>query len=199
MKFQDKEFIEFFEECQTFQEEVVNVQDPDFLELVNHTVASAAGAKLYLAPETFLALRRWSSAGNVSTSTTSTRRTYPYNSYKKAKTYSRRAQSYNHSNTDKGNKVTKDEEMTKVKETITLGPEQTALDASGDYLTGGPYKDSKQRIDPENCCQCWNWNETCKYLDEQERCRKLHICMHPDCRTLYHHGHRLKDHNNRSR
>ena len=58
MKFKDAEFIEFFRRVLDFPRRgLLNIRNPDFLELVNHTVAEAAGAKIYLAPETFLALR----------------------------------------------------------------------------------------------------------------------------------------------
>ena len=58
MKFKDVEFIEFFRRVLDFPRRgLLNIRNPDFLELVNHTVAEAAGAKIYLAPETFLALR----------------------------------------------------------------------------------------------------------------------------------------------
>ena len=58
MKFQGKEFVEFFRRVLDFPRRgLLNVRDLDYLELINHTVTSAAGDKLYLAPETFLALR----------------------------------------------------------------------------------------------------------------------------------------------
>ena len=62
MKFKDLEFIEFFRRVLDFPRRgLLNIRNPDFLELVNHTVAEAAGAKIYLAPETFLAPRSRSS------------------------------------------------------------------------------------------------------------------------------------------
>ena len=68
MKFQGKEFIEFFRRVVDFPRRgLLDVRDPDFLELVNDTVATAAGAKLYLAPETFLALRSRTSTGKDAT------------------------------------------------------------------------------------------------------------------------------------
>ena len=62
MKFKDLEFIEFFRRVLDFPRRgLLNIRNLDFLELVNHTVAEAAGAKIYLAPEMFLALRSRSS------------------------------------------------------------------------------------------------------------------------------------------
>ena len=47
MKFKGLEFIEFFRRALDFPKRgLLNVRDPDFLELVNHTVAEAAGAKI---------------------------------------------------------------------------------------------------------------------------------------------------------
>ena len=79
MEFQGKELVEFFRRVLDFPRRgLLNVRDLDFLELVNHTVASAAGAKLYLAPETFLALRSRTNAGRETTKTLPRRRqTFP--------------------------------------------------------------------------------------------------------------------------
>ena len=59
MKYKDKEFVEFFRRVLDFPRRgLLNAQDPNFMEVINDTVAVAAGAKIYLPPETFLTLRR---------------------------------------------------------------------------------------------------------------------------------------------
>ena len=47
----------------------MNARDPDFLELVNHNVATIAGFKSYLPPRRILALRSWTRIGNETVST----------------------------------------------------------------------------------------------------------------------------------
>ena len=59
MKYKDKEFVEFFRRVLDFPRRgLLNAQDPNFMKVINDTVAVAAGAKIYLPPETFLTLRR---------------------------------------------------------------------------------------------------------------------------------------------
>ena len=65
------------------------------------------------------------------------------------------------------------------------------------YLTTLPEK--KDTTPPnqwpaEDCCYCWNWGKACKVLDDKGICTKLHVCMHWNCRTLYHHSHTVGDH-----
>ena len=59
MKYKDKEFVEFFRRVLDFPcRGLLNAHDPNFMEVINDTEAVAAGAKIYLPPETFLTLRR---------------------------------------------------------------------------------------------------------------------------------------------
>ena len=59
MKYEGKEFVEFFRRILDFPRRgLLSAQDPNFMEVINDTVAVAAGAKVYLPPETFLTLRK---------------------------------------------------------------------------------------------------------------------------------------------
>ena len=54
MKFKGAEFVEFLRRVLDFpRREMLNATNPDFSELVNKTIATACGAKVQLAPETF--------------------------------------------------------------------------------------------------------------------------------------------------
>ena len=54
MKFKGAEFVEFLRRVLDFpRRDMLNATNPDFSELVNKTIATACGAKVQLAPETF--------------------------------------------------------------------------------------------------------------------------------------------------
>ena len=53
-------------------------------------------------------------------------------------------------------------------------------------------KDPEGKLPESACCFCWNWDKECKILDSLGICSRLHVCMHEDCRTIYHHGHTIK-------
>ena len=77
---------------------------------------------------------------------------------------------------------------------MSLGREEKPLDGSAKHLDNGPYTDPEERLAEGSCCFCWNWGHPCKMVTDDGLCRKLHTCVHDDCRTLYHHGHRIRDH-----
>ena len=54
MKLKGAEFVEFLRRVLDFpRRDMLNATNPDFSELVNKTIATACGAKVQLAPETF--------------------------------------------------------------------------------------------------------------------------------------------------
>ena len=58
MKFQGKEFVEFLRRLMDFPRRgLLEVSNPNFLDLIDNTVASSAGATVYLPPETFVGIR----------------------------------------------------------------------------------------------------------------------------------------------
>ena len=55
MKYEGKGFVDFFRRILDFPVRgLLSAQDPNFMEVINDAVAVAAGAKVYLPPETFL-------------------------------------------------------------------------------------------------------------------------------------------------
>ena len=59
MKYEGKEFVEFFRRILDFPGRgLLSAQDPNFIEVINYALAVVAGAKVYLPPETYLTLRR---------------------------------------------------------------------------------------------------------------------------------------------
>ena len=57
MKFQGKEFVEFLRRLMDFPRRgLLEVSNPNFLDLIDNTVASSAGATVYLPPETFVGI-----------------------------------------------------------------------------------------------------------------------------------------------
>ena len=53
MKYEGKEFVVFFRRILDFPRRgLLSAQDPNFMEVINDAVAVAAGAKVYLPPET---------------------------------------------------------------------------------------------------------------------------------------------------
>ena len=54
MKFKGAEFVEFLRRVLDYpRRDMLNATNPDFSELVNKTIATACGAKVQLAPETY--------------------------------------------------------------------------------------------------------------------------------------------------
>ena len=174
MKFKGEEFVEFFRRVLDYpRRDMINPSDPDFADLVNKSVAKACGAKVYLPPETFYEFTALKST---------TKKSQPR---KKVVPWSQQR--------DKGN--TKGQE--KWVEGVKVGPEKTPLDGSKSFYVGGPFLKPKEKLNLQHCYFCWNRGLPCKYLAQDEvTCRKLHICSHADCRTLYHHGHRAIHHTN---
>ena len=202
MKYKDKEFVEFFRRVLDFPRRgLLNAQDPNFMEVINDTVAVAAGAKIYLPPETFLTLRR-----PVTTRATQTQpkhlsaRTQAYDPprMRRGRTYTHKlmqhAPTRGETTLPKSGSTpnpTTQSQPTTVKKLL---PELVPLDGTATEYANGPFDDPKRRLSEKDCCFCWNYGHGCKMLNESGRCQKLHICMHKDCRTLYHHGHRITDH-----
>ena len=57
MKYHGKEFVEFLRRLMDFPRRgLLDVTNPNFLDLVDNTVASSAGATIYLPPETFMGI-----------------------------------------------------------------------------------------------------------------------------------------------
>ena len=79
-----------------------------------------------------------------------------------------------------------------------LEAKSTPLDGSKEQYADGPFGDPKKKVEISFTCYCWNGGLPCKVLNEKGQCRKLHICSHNDCRTLFHHGHRRRDHQQKS-
>ena len=152
MKFKDLEFIEFFRRVLDFPRRGrLNIRNPDFLELVNHTVAEAAGAKIYLAPETFLALRSRSSW--IDTRKAAKEIATPSLGRTKRKTYKR--WSSDSSKTTRGGEPTRGTQPEpRAVEVKKIGAESSALDASAAHLMDGPFLDPKAKVSASNCCYC---------------------------------------------
>ena len=178
MKFKGEEFVEFFRRVLDYpRKDMINPADPDFADLVNKSVAKACGAKVYLPPETYYEFTAYKSTVQKS------------QTKKKATPWSQL----------KGKWKPKGQEKEKCVEGVKVGPEKIPLDGSKTYYVGGPFLKPKEKLDLQHCCFCWNRGLPCKYLAQDEvTCRKLHICSHDDCRTLYHHGHRAIHHTNKS-
>ena len=138
--------------------------------LIDNTVASSAGAKVYLPPETLVGIRSGASR-------------YPKSFAKERYTSNNRS-------------VTKT--LNKVSSTSTTSPSLEAvydsLDGSALHYTDGPFTDPQVQLPMKACCHCFNYGEECKLLDTERRCKKLHICFHDKYRTLRHHTHRFLDH-----
>lgn len=79
-----------------------------------------------------------------------------------------------------------------------LGCESKPLDGNTSHLEGGSFTDPEIKLAESDYCYFWNYGHPCKIITEGGLCRKLHICLHENCRTLFHHGHRWRDHNNGS-
>ena len=78
--------------------------------------------------------------------------------------------------------------------TMSLGPESTPLDGTKKVYVDGPFGNPRNRVEISCTCFCWNGGLPCKIINQEGRCQKLHICSHNDCCTLFHHGHRRRDH-----
>ena len=168
------------------------------MEVINDTVAVAAGAKIYLPPETFLTLRR----------PVTSRATQPKHLSARAQAYDpprmRRGRTSLHQPMQHGptqgattlpnsGKTASSSTPSQLAAFKLLLPELVPLDGSATDYANGPFNDPKRKLEEKDCCFCWNYGHDCKVLNESGRCRKLHICMHKDCRTLYHHSHRITD------
>ena len=58
MKYRDKEFVEFLRRSMDFPRRgLLDVSKPNFLDLIDNTVASSSGATVYLPPETFIGIK----------------------------------------------------------------------------------------------------------------------------------------------
>ena len=172
MKYEGAEFVEFLRRVLDFPRKgKLNPDNPHFEEVLNEHVAQAAGRRIPLKPEIFYNLERKTTKKISVPWYATTKRKQP-----------------EYSPTSK--------KRTEAKDQAPLGPEKTALDGTKPYLAGGPFTDSKAKLRQEDCCYCWNNGKPCKYLsNDGSHCRKLHVCMHQNCRTLFHHGHRARDHN----
>ena len=169
------------------------------MEVINDTVAVAAGAKIYLPPETFLTLRR----------PVTTRATQPKYLFARTQAYDpprmRRGWTFSHKPMQhaptRGETTLLNSGLTVNSTTPSqpatlkmLLPELVPLNGTAYDYANGPFNEPKRKLEEKDCCFCWNYGHGCKMLNESGRCQKLHICMHKDCRTLYHHGHRITDH-----
>ena len=200
MKYKDKEFVEFFRRVLDFpRRSLLNAQDPNFMEVINDTVAVAAGAKIYLPPETFLTLRRPVTARAPQPKYLSARtQAYDPPRMRRGRIFSHKVAHLAQSReaTTKANTGSEANPTTPTQQTALekILPELVPLDGTANDYANGPFNDPKRRLSEKDCCFCWNYGHACKLLNESGRCQKLHICMHKDCRTLYHHGHRITDH-----
>ena len=200
MKYKDKEFVEFFRRVLDFPRRgLLNAQDPNFMEVINDTVAVAAGAKIYLPPETFLTLRRPVISKATQPKYPSARiQAYDQPRFRRGRTNSGKTML----NAPSRGETTQFNSVQTAKSTTStqpgtlkmLLPELIPLDGTAKDYANGPFIDPKGKLEEKDCCFCWNYGHGCKLLNENGRCQKLHICMHKDCRTLYHHGHRITDH-----
>ena len=58
MKYQDNQFVEFLRRLMDFPRRgLLDAANPNFLDLIDNTVASSAGATVYLPPETFVGIK----------------------------------------------------------------------------------------------------------------------------------------------
>ena len=58
MKYQDTQFVEFLRRLMDFPRRgLLDAANPNFLDLIDNTVASSAGATVYLPPETFVGIK----------------------------------------------------------------------------------------------------------------------------------------------
>ena len=178
MKYEGPEFVEFLRGVLDFPRKgKIDPDNPNFAEVLNEHIAQASGERVALKPEIFYNLER--PTGSQRRWVTTKKSYVPYQARTKDV------------QPDNSAKV-----AAKAKERKTLGPEKTAIDVSHPWLAGGPYTNPREKLKPEDCCYCWNAGKPCKYLtNDGNHCRKLHICMHENCRTLFHHGHRATDHN----
>ena len=176
LKYKEDDFVEFLRRVLDFPRRgVLNVNSPDFSDLSNEVIAAAYGATRRLEAET----------------TTLKTRTMPVSRWKPAagvtSNYKRPAGRREQVKTGPATPLS-----------ARFAPEATPLDGSRDTYVNGPFTNPTRKIDPSHCCYCWNASKPCKFLNPQGICRKLHICSHDGCRTLYHHGHRLADHQQKS-
>ena len=83
MKYEGREFVEFFRRILDFPRRgLLNAQEPNFMEVTNYAVAVAAGAKVYLPPETYLTLRSPAGAPTTNNSHTQITRAGAYSNPK---------------------------------------------------------------------------------------------------------------------
>ena len=171
MKFQGKEFVEFLRRLMDFPRRgLLEVSNPNFLDLIDNTVASSAGATVYLPPETFVGIRSGASR-------------YPKSFAKKRYTSDKRSVTKAWKGTSSTNATSP-----------SLEAATDPLDGSAPHYTDGPFTDPQVQLPMKACCLCFNYGKDCKLLDNEGRCMKVHICFHDKCRTLRHHNHRFMDH-----
>ena len=176
LKYKEDDFVEFLRRVLDFPRRgVLHVASPDFSDLSNEVIAAAYGATRRLQAETPSSITRSVNASRWrqgSGTTTNSKRT---------------AARWEQAKMGPSNPLP-----------ANFAPEATPIDGSKDTYVNGPFTNPTRKIDPSHCCYCWNAGKPCKYLNPQGICRKLHICSHDGCRTLYHHGHRLSDHQPKS-
>ena len=156
-------------------------------------VAVAAGAKIYLPPETYLTLTRPVNT-RASQPNHLSARTQAYDSprMRRGHTFSHKLMQHapTRGETKPLNSGPTVNSTTPARHATfkKLLPELVPLDGSANDYANGPFNDPKRRPSEKDCCFFWNYGHACKVLNQSGRCQKLHICMHKDCRTLYHHG-----------
>ena len=176
MKYQGKEFVEFIRRVLDFPRRgLLDAARPNFFDLINNTVASSAGATVYLPPETFMGIKTKSIQ-------------YPKSFAKKR--YTGNKQWVN----AVSSKPTSSNATTAKWTEPTLVAASDPLDGSAPHYIDGPFLDPHVKLPSKACCLCFNYGKACKFLDGAGKCKKLHVCFHDKCRTLYHHNHKFRDH-----
>ena len=170
MKYHGKEFVEFLRRLMDFPRRgLLDVTNPNFLDLIDNTVASSAGATIYLPPEIFMGIKPRSN-------------TYPKSFAKKR-----------YSNLRNPLSTLQREKKPPLVEA------SKPLDGSAVHLKGGPFLNPREKLSQKDCCLCFNYGKECKVLNSEGKCQKVHVCFHDSCRTLFNHNHRFIDHSKAER
>ena len=169
LKYRDSDFVELLSRMLDFPRKgKFDPGNPNFADLVNESIAESCGSRRRLRPEAFYCFN------------------FPLQP--------QRRQVQKFSKNQENKPVNRLKASSLLQANNLLGPENTALDGIKSHYVNGPFQNPTCKLDLSHCCFCWNLGKQCKFLNPEGVCRKLHICSHEICRTLYRHGHRIIDH-----
>ena len=181
MKYEGKEFVEFFRRILDFPRRgLLSAQDPNFMEVINDTVAVAAGAKVYLPPETYLTLRSTSAQRTKKKLRLDLSRIGLYANPRVRREQTSSAYTVNREYRKQTN-TTKRQGTSAIKKSsntnMSLGREDEPIDGSTSHLDKGPFTDPEVKLAEDSCCFCWNWGHPCKIVTEEGLCRNC-MCVY---------------------